>query len=277
MPGEDVRVGERMLAAGTSIRAAQIGLLAAMGKGQVQTIRPPRVAVISTGDEVVELEPGTIPAPGQIRNSNSYALAALVRECGAELHSRLHVPDNLEATLDALRRCVEVGENGEPGADVIITAGGVSVGERDFVKPALETMGTLELWRVAMKPGKPLAFGRIGQTLFFGLPGNPVSAQVTFELFARPCLAKMAGRLEADWQRREVEAELMETISHVPGRREYIRGATEWKDGRFVAQPLSGQSSANLQSLSRANSLLIVPEQATEARAGEQIRVLLLD
>ena len=281
--GEDVKVGERVLATGTSIHAAQIGLLAAMGKRQVPTVRMPRVAVISTGDEVVEPAEGMIPEPGKIRNSNSYALAALARESGAELHSRLHIPDDLEATLAALRQCANFGENqpGEndythAGADVIVTAGGVSVGDRDFVKPALETLGTLELWRVAMKPGKPLAFGRIGRTLFFGLPGNPVSAQVTFELFVRPCLLKMAGRPENEWQRPQVEAELAEAITRTPGRREYLRGHTHWQNGRFVAQPLSGQSSANLQSLSRANSLLIVPEQATEMRAGQQISVLLL-
>ncbi len=279
--GEDVKTGERVLAGGTSIHAAQIGLLAAMGKRQVPTVRLPRVAVISTGDEVVELAEGMIPEPGKIRNSNSYALAALVRESGAELHSRLHIPDDLEATLAALRQCAkweenEAGENAHGGADVIVTAGGVSVGDRDFVKPALETLGTLDLWRVAMKPGKPLAFGRIGRTLFFGLPGNPVSAQVTFELFVRPCLLKMAGRPNAEWQRPQVEAELTEAITHTPGRREYLRGHTFWQNGRFVAQPLGGQSSANLQSLSRANSLLIVPEQATEMRAGQQISVLLL-
>lgn len=279
--GEDTRAGERVLEAGTPIRAAQIGLLAAMGRKQVQTVRLPRVAVISTGDEVVELTEGTLPAPGKIRNSNSYALAALVRESGAELHSRLHIPDDMEATLAALRQCAGLEENeedgkAEAGADVIVTAGGVSVGDRDFVKPALETLGTLDLWRVAVKPGKPLAFGRIGRTLFFGLPGNPVSAQVTFELFVRPCLLKMAGRPEGEWQRPQVEAELIGTITHAPGRREYARGHTEWRNGRFIAQPLSGQSSANIESLSRANSLLIVPEQSGEMRAGQQISVLLL-
>ena len=275
--GEDVQTGDRVLEKGTPIRAAQIGLLAAMGRQQVQTVRLPRVAVISTGDEVVELEMGSLPPPGKIRNSNSYALAALVQESGASLHSRLHIPDDLEATLTAMMQCAKQNADNETGADVIVTAGGVSVGDRDFVKPALEMLGTLDLWRVAMKPGKPLAFGRIGHTLFFGLPGNPVSAQVTFELFVRPCLLKMAGRPESEWQRLQVEAELMETIAHTPGRREYIRGYTHWQNGHFVAQPLSGQSSANLQSLSRANSLLIVPEQATEIRAGQLITALLLN
>ena len=178
--GEDVQVGERALARGTSIHAAHIGLLAAVGKRQVQTVRLSRVAVISTGDEVVELAEGVIPEPGKIRNSNSYALAALVRESGAELHSRLHILDDMEATLAALRQCADFGENqqGEnectqAGADVIVTAGGVSVGDRDFVKPALETLGTLELWRVAMKPGKPLAFGRIGAYPVFRTARQP--------------------------------------------------------------------------------------------------------
>ncbi len=295
--GEDIRAGERVLEAGTRIGAAQIGLLASMGRANVQVVRLPRVAVISTGDEVVELEQGTIPKPGQIRNSNSYALAALARECGAEVHSRRHVKDDFEATLAVLRECAGLradadkaqgmetggsqvggaGAGNEDGADVIVTAGGVSVGDRDFVKPALETLGTLELWRVAMKPGKPLAFGRIGNALFFGLPGNPVSAQVTFELFARPALAKMAGRAAETWQRPQVEAEITETIAHIPGRREYVRARTEWKDGRYLTQPLAGRSSANLQALSLANSLLIVPEEAEEIRKGQRVQVLLLN
>ena len=171
--GEDIQIGDRVLEKGMPIRAAQIGLLAAMGRQQVQTVRLPRVAVISTGDEVVELEPGRLPPPGKIRNSNSYALAALVRESGAALHSRLHIPDDLEATLAAMRQCAKQNEDDENGADVIVTAGGVSVGDRDFVKPALETLGTLDLWRVAMKPGKPLAFGTHRAHPVFRTSGQP--------------------------------------------------------------------------------------------------------
>ena len=296
--GEDAQVGERMLAAGDVIGAAQIGLLAQMGRDSVLVTRPPRVAVISTGDEVVEIASGVIPEPGKIRNSNSYALAALVREAGGVVHSRRHLPDDLAATQAALRECalreektadrrqktegaaLEEGleeDDYEEGADVIVTAGGVSVGDRDFIKPALESLGTLDLWRVAMKPGKPLAFGRIGRTLFFGLPGNPVSALVTFALFVRPALRKMAGVREGELRRRQVTATLLAPISHVPPRREYVRAFTEWRESGFVTLPLSGQSSANMATLARANSLLIVPEQSEGAKAGDTLPVLLLD
>ena len=297
--GEDIRVGDLVLRAGTRLRAAHIGLLAQMGRVRVPVTRLPRVAVISTGDEVVELEEGVVPTGGKIRNSNSYALAALVQEAGASVHSRQHLPDDLETTLAAFRQCAlpsehsqeehsqaeNVGENGaskganaaSEGVDVIVTAGGVSMGDRDYVKTALETLGTLDLWRVAMKPGKPLAFGRIGRTLFFGLPGNPVSAQVTFELFVRPALRKMAGEQTDNWGRRQVEALLLEPIAHVPGRREYVRAITEWQAGRYVTRPLGGQSSADTLALARANSLVIVPEASNGAAAGETLPVLLLD
>ncbi len=306
--GGDAQVGERMLATGDVIRAAQIGLLAQMGRDRVLVTRPPRVAVISTGDEVVEIASGVIPPQGKIRNSNSYALEALVREAGAIVHSRRHIGDDLAATQAALRRCAfgdqyrgdqyreedsrQKTEDGRrktedtgPGdtapddgsADVIVTAGGVSVGDRDFVRAALESMGTLELWRVAMKPGKPVAFGRIGRALFFGLPGNPVSAHVTFELFVRPALKKMAGVRDEEPGRRYVTAALLADVPHVPPRREYVRARTEWQNGRFVALPLGGQSSANMATLACANSLLVVPEQSEGVKAGEILPVLLLD
>jgi molybdopterin molybdotransferase len=286
--GEDLRVGDLALTAGTHIRAAQIGLLAQMGRVHVPVTRLPRVAVISTGDEVVELEEGVVPTGGKIRNSNSYALAALVQEAGALVHSRLHLPDDLEVTLAAFRQnalaetedtleAIFEEHSADGGADVIVTAGGVSMGDRDYVKTALETLGTLDLWRVAMKPGKPLAFGRIGRTLFFGLPGNPVSAQVTFELFVRPALRKMAGGHLQDLGRRQVEAVLLEPVAHAPGRREYVRAITEWQAGGYVTRPLGGQSSADTRSLALANSLLILPEASNGAAAGETLPVLLLD
>ena len=225
-----------------------------------------------------------------------------MQEAGVFVHSRQHLPDDLAATITAFRQTAfpepdaspeehsdESGKYpGDPsdehfeysamgGADVIVTAGGVSVGDRDFVKAALETLGTLDLWRVAMKPGKPLAFGRIGRTLFFGLPGNPVSAQVTFELFVRPALRKMAGGEPGDWKRRQVEAMLLEPVAHVSGRREYVRAVTKWQAGGYVARPLGGQSSADTLALARANSLLIVPETSQGAAAGETLSVLLLD
>lgn len=299
--GEDVRMGDRVLVAGTLLRPAEIGLLAQMGQEHISVFRAPRVAVFSTGDEVVELEEGTLPPPGKIRNSNSYALAALVQQAGALVISRQHLPDDPTATQAALTQYAlpapvsnmataeaeiltantklweERGVGNLKQADIIITAGGVSVGERDFVKAAIESVGTLDLWRVAMKPGKPIAFGKIGQTLIFGLPGNPVSAQVTFELFVRPAIWKLLGRPASQLARRGVEAILLEAVSHVPGRREYIRAITEWEAGHFVTRPTGGQSSANGWTLSLANSLLIVPENSEGVPAGEKVAVLLLE
>ncbi|MCW3100216.1 MAG: molybdenum cofactor synthesis domain protein, partial [Chthonomonadaceae bacterium] len=154
-------------------------------------------------------------------------------------------------------------------------AGGVSVGDRDFVKPALEKLGRLDLWRVAMKPGKPLAFGHIGETLFFGLPGNPVSAMVTFELFVRPALWKMAGR--TDLERSRIQATLTHSITHIPGRREYVRAVTRTEEGRFVTTPTgAAQGSGILSSLTAANSLLIVPTEAENLPAQSDVEVLLL-
>ncbi len=269
--GGDVRRGEVVLFAGTYLRSAEIGMLATLGRTGVQCVRAPRVAIISTGDEVVAVEEGVVPPPGKIRNSNSLALAALVREAGAGLHSMHHIPDDLDATIAVLRECADP----ETGADVIVAAGGVSVGDRDFVKPALEAIGTLDLWRVAMKPGKPLAFGRIDDTLFFGLPGNPVSAQVTFELFVRPALRKMMGR--ADLLRSLVTATLTESVSHEPGRREYVRAVTVFESGTFNTTPTGAQDSNRQRSMTLANSLLILPQEAEDLPAGTDVEVLLLD
>ncbi len=267
LQGEDIRQGEVVLSQGTLIRPAEIAMLATMGRSNVLTYRKPRVAVISTGDEVVEIQTGVIPPPGKIRNSNRYALAAMAVEAGGVIHSLTHIPDDLEKTKEALRMCAE--------ADVIVTAGGVSVGDRDYVKPALEALGTLELWQVAMKPGKPLAFGRIGETLFFGLPGNPVSAMVTFELFVRPALWKMAGREEVKLARLQIIATLTHPILHSPGRREYVRVSTFERDGELFATPTGAQGSGILRSMTLSDSLLIIPSECEHMEPGERASVIL--
>lgn len=267
LQGEDIRKGEVVLSPGTLIRPAEIAMLATMGRSDVLTYRKPRVAVISTGDEVIEIETGVIPPPGKIRNSNRYALAAMVLEAGGVIHSLTHIPDDLEKTKEALRMCAE--------ADVIVTAGGVSVGDRDYVKPALEALGTLELWQVAMKPGKPLAFGRIGETLFFGLPGNPVSAMVTFELFVRPALWKMAGRDEDKLARLQLNATLTHPIAHAPGRQEYVRVSAFESAGELFATPTGAQGSGILRSMTLSDSLLVIPAGYVDMGAGERAIVLL--
>jgi molybdopterin molybdotransferase len=269
--GEEMHRGDTALPAGTLLRPAEIGMLATLGFATVPVYRQARVAVVTTGDEVVDIVAGALPPPGHIRNSNRYMLAALVQEAGAILHSHTHVRDDLAATEDAFRALADPGAE----VDIILTAGGVSVGDRDFVKPALEKLGRLDLWRVAMKPGKPLAFGHIGETLFFGLPGNPVSAMVTFELFVRPALWKMAGR--TDLERPRIQATLTHSITHIPGRREYVRAVTRTEHGRFVTTPTgAAQGSGILSSLTAANSLLIVPTEAETLPAQSDVEVLLL-
>ena len=268
--GEDMPQGTRALRPGSPIRPAEIALLATLGRAHIRTYRQARVAVISTGDEVIEIEEGAPPPPGKIRNSNRYALAALVEEAGAVVHAATHIPDDPEATEAVLRECARAG------VDAIVTAGGVSVGDRDYVKPALEKLGTLALWRVAMRPGKPLAFGSIAHTLFFGLPGNPVSALVTFELFVRPALWKFAGVPEDRLARPKVQAVVTETISHTPGRREYVRAFTSADSGEFITRPTGGQGSGNLHTLALANSLLIVPADSLGLRPGDTAEVVLL-
>ncbi len=271
--GEDLRAGARALQAGTRIRPPEIAMLATMGRAMVRIGRVPRVAVFSTGDELVDISAGTIPPPGKIRDSNRYTLAAMVRDAGGQIHSIGRLPDDPEATEEALRTASDPAT----GADVIMTAGGVSVGDRDYVKPVVEKLGALTLWKVAIKPGKPLAFGQIGNALFFGLPGNPISAMVTFELFARPALLQMAGGAGQYLHRRTVEAALTEDVPHMPGRREYVRASTEWRNGGFEASPSDKQGSGMLQSAIAANSLAVIPEDSAGLAAGELVKVLLMD
>jgi molybdopterin molybdotransferase len=271
--GEDLRAGEIVLRAGVRIRPAETAMLATMGRAQVRIVRPPRVAVFSTGDELVDIVAGEIPPPGKIRDSNQPTLAALVQDAGALVHSIGRLPDDLEATVEALRDAAHPNA----GADVILTAGGVSMGDRDFVRPAVERLGALALWRVAIKPGKPLAFGSIGRTLFFGLPGNPISAMVTFELFARPALRRLGGGSGRDLSRRVVRATVAEAVPHTPGRREYVRAVTEWRADGFATQAAGKQGSGMLQSAVAANSLLIVPEESEGLAAGAVADVMLLD
>ncbi len=268
--GEEIRGGDTVLTAGTAIRSTQIGLLARAGCGRVPVYRRPRVAVISTGDELVGAEEPTPPL-GKIRDSNRYALGGMVQEAGAILHALIHIPDDLEATEEAFRQCAE------GGADVIVTAGGVSVGDRDFVKPVLEKLGRLEFWRIAMKPGKPLAFGQIGETLFFGLPGNPVSAMVTFELFARPALRKMMGYPATALTRPATTVTLAESIPHTPPRREYARAIATLEAGGFVATTTGHQGSNRLSSMAEANALIVISENCEGLEAGEQAQALLLN
>ncbi len=262
--GEDVRAGERVLDPGRLIGPPEVGLLATLGHTPVAVYRRPRVAVLSTGNELADL--GTEPGPGQIPNTNTYSLLAQVHAAGAEGVSLGVAPDRLEAIEERLAWGLE--------ADVLVSSAGVSVGELDLVRAALTRIGAdLHLWQVAMRPGKPITFGSLGRRLIFGLPGNPVSAMVTFELFVRPALLRMSGL--HDVHRPRVRARALEPIANPGRRRAYLRVALQREDGGYTARLTGEQGSAILRSMVMADGLAVVPGETTVAR-DDLIEVLLL-
>ncbi|GIV17480.1 MAG: molybdopterin molybdenumtransferase MoeA [Armatimonadota bacterium] len=261
--GEAVAQGETVLKKGQCLGAGEILVLAAIGRNTASVVRPARVCLLTTGDELVE--PGQPLPLGKIYNSNRYALSVQIHETGAILE-HLHVPDDPVATRDALAQA--------RGYDMVLTAGGVSVGERDFVKQAVENLGELRFWRVAIKPGKPIAFGRVGQAVFAGLPGNPVSAMVTFELFVRPALRKMMGHNSLF--RPRVQAMLEHDLGTIGGRREYIRGRLRWSEGRWLVCSTGAQESGMVASMVGANALIVAPARS-DLRQGDTVDVLMID
>ncbi len=262
--GEDILLGEVALPAGQRLGPGEIGLAASLGFASVRVIPPPRVAIITTGTELIEV--GKSLLPGSIYNSNQALLSALVLEEGARVIKQLHVPDEEAALEKALRACVS--------ADLILTAGGVSVGPYDFVKTTLAQLGEISLWKVRMKPGKPVAIGRLFGRPFFGLPGNPVSCLVTFTVLVAPALRKMAGR--KDFLPFTVEAKLAREVSHKLGRREFIQAETSFVNGVFVASPRAKRGSAMLSAALGANSLVVLPEDCPGLAKGEKASVILL-
>lgn len=257
--GEDIRAGTEILAAGVRLGAAEMGLAASVGCAQVSVFRRLKIACFFTGDELVA--PGTALQPGQIYNSNRYTLAGLVHGLGCELIDLGIVPDTLAATETALAQAARE-------ADVIVTSGGVSVGEADYVKAAVEKLGNVELWKVAMKPGKPLVYGRVGEADFIGLPGNPVSAFVTFCLFVRPFLLKRMGAANGLYRAFAVQAGF---DWPKPGaRREFLRAQIQ-ADGRVAIFP--NQSSGVLTSCAWADGLVDIDIGQT-VRAGDWVRYL---
>jgi len=262
--GEDVQAGSRVMASGSRIRPAEVGMAAVVGRAHLQAHPRPRVAIVSTGDELVE--PGLPLQDGQIYNSNAYALAAQVAQAGGVVTHRLHARDTADALRDAFDQAA--------GADVLITSGGVSVGDYDFVKAVFAERGTMDFWRVAIRPGKPVAFGRWGETVFFGLPGNPVSSMVTFELFVRPALRRLRGLAPS---RPTLTARLTEDAGHTPGRQSYQRAVVTPENGDYAVSPVSKQGSGMMLSMVLANALLVIPADVSVIPAGGGATVLLLD
>ena len=265
--GGDFRAGAVMLNAGHRLDAAAIALAAACGHAQLPVHRQPLVAILATGDELVE--PGTVPGPDQIVSSNPYGLAALVAQAGGE-------PWLLGIATDE-RADLEAKVRGAAGADVLVTVGGASVGDRDLVKPTLEAMGmTLAFWKVAIRPGKPMLYGRIDKTRVLGLPGNPVSCLVAARVFLVPLLYRLSGR--SDPPAGETTAVLAHDVEGNGPRQHYMRAKLDsGTDGLPRVSVLPSQDSSHLNQLAAADALLVRAPHAPLARAGETVRVLPLD
>jgi len=263
--GEDVRQGELVLDRGMRIGPAEMAMLAALGEAEVEVYRKPRVAVLTTGNETVDVTQS--PGPGQIRDSNQYSLLAQARRAGAEVTVLERVGDNPDDLKSAIRRAVGV-------SDVIVTSGGVSVGDFDLVKDILASLGDVRFWCVAIKPGKPLAFGYIDGQPFFGLPGNPASVMVAFDVFVRPALVKIAGA-QPVWHTL-VSGSISQDLRHKAGRREFVRAITVWYGSGYVASTTGNQGAARLSSMLRANSYIVIPEGMGDVKAGERVDILLM-
>ncbi len=263
--GEDIRAGQTVLRAGAELGPAELGVLAAVGRATATCARRPRVAVLATGDELAAL--GAPPADGQIWSSNPLTLGAQVARAGGEVVASETVPDSAEATRDRLGAAREM-------ADVVLVSGGVSVGEHDHVKGAFAAVGfDQRFWGVALRPGKPTWFGTAGRVLAFGLPGNPVSAMVTFQLFARPALRALQG---ADPAAARSTAALTAAVKRNPRRAQALRVALEARDDGWHATPTGPQGSHQLTSMVGADALALIEPGEGEVSAGDRVDIELL-
>ncbi len=260
--GLAIKKGEVVIREGTLLRPFEIAMAAAIGRSSLRVSSRPKVAILATGDELAE--PGQRRRPQEIYDSNSWGLAAQVSEAGG-IPRRLGIARDTRADLaQKLARALS--------ADCILAAGGVSMGDFDFVREALERVGAkMDFWKVAMQPGQPLAFGRIGGKPAFGLPGNPVSALVTFEQFVRPALLSALGR--SDIFRPELLATLEEDLTKPSGRKRFVRGVLTFRDGRCFVRSTGDQDSSILQSLVKANCLIVLPEMMERAPRGAEVTV----
>ena len=266
LAGEDVRPGETVICRGDIIRPAEIGMLATVGRSFISVYQKPLIAILATGDELVDVDEN--PSPWQIISSNSYALAAQILDCGAiplQIGIAKDTRDDLTAKLNAAMR-----------ADLIVSSGGVSVGDYDLVKDIMKEVGNrMQFWQVAMRPGKPLAFGAMNGIPLFGLPGNPVSSMVSFEQFVRPSILKMMGH--RNLFRKTIRALLKEPIDKKKGTRHFIRARVTFDDGQYWAVSTGEQGSGILKSMVQANGLIVLPEDTASVKAGETVTVQLID
>jgi molybdopterin molybdotransferase len=266
LAGEDVRSGEIVIPKGATITPAQIGMMAVVGRSQVFVSQRPRVAILSTGDEIMDLD-GELTGPC-IYNSNGYMLQAQIRSAGGIPLYLGIARDTEEDLMEKFSWALE--------CDLVVSSGGVSVGDYDLVKASLKKMGQdMLFWKVAMKPGKPLAFGKIGETPIFGLPGNPVSSFVSFEQFVRPSIKKVLGFSELT--AKVVQAKLTRDICKKAGRLHFLTSVVSWENGQCSVTPAQEQGSGILKSTVKANGLLVFPLEATEIKAGSKVSVQLLE
>lgn len=262
-PGEDIAQGSTVLAQGKRIGAAELGLLASLGFPEVSVRRRVRVAFFSTGDELRAV--GETLEEGQIYDSNRYTLYGMLAQLGVELLDMGVIRDDRTAIEQAF-------SDAAVNADAVITSGGVSVGEADFVKSTLDKLGKVEFWRIAMKPGKPLAIGKIHNAMFFGLPGNPVSVMATFYLFAMPALKAMMGQRVTPPL--VVRARTQSKLKKRPGRMDFQRGILSNENGQLVVQAGGMQASHILSGMSQANCFIVLPLDSSDVEAGEEVEVL---
>ncbi len=272
--GEDIARGSIVLRRGVVIRPSEVGVLASLGRSKVKVIRCPIVAILATGSELVDINQ-PLPA-GKIYDSNTYSVAALIRRYGG-------IPKILGVALDSEDSLVAKLRQGRD-ADMLITTGGVSIGDYDVVKDVLAKEGEVVFWKVRMKPGRPLAFGRIkgaskagvaGDIIHLGLPGNPVSVMITFEIFARPAILKMMGK--KNLAKPTIEAVIEEPIKNKGGYCIFARAIVEKRDGQYFARLTGPQGSGILTSMTSANGLVVVPEDKLEVKKGDIIQVMMLD
>ena len=264
--GEDVRQGELAVPKGSIVRPAAIGMLASLGRSFISVYQRPLIAVLATGNELVDIDES--PSPWKIVNSNSYSIASQALDCGALVMQMGIAKDNREDLIAKFQAAMR--------ADIIISSGGVSVGDYDLVKDIMQEVGSkMQFWQVAMRPGKPLAFGRAGNVPMFGLPGNPVSSMISFEQFIRPAILKMTGHQNIF--RKTVVAVLQDDIEKRKGLTYFTRAWVKVGAGGYTATTTGEQGSGILKSMVRANGLIVLPENVERVNSGAEVKVQLLD